>query len=71
MSAKAKPESIAEVGLEKWLDDRRDQQNGFGYKEFVFFTSPEIRVPDSALGRMYRVERQSIRRWKSYLKENS
>jgi DNA invertase Pin-like site-specific DNA recombinase len=62
------PRQIEDDGLEKWLNDRKEDHNNFGYDHFVTlvtkFTRPDGTVKNkSAIADAFNVERRTIARW--------
>lgn len=58
---------IRKVGLKKYLNETREEHNGQGYDEFVFFTTTLVHnngTPDrSSIAKAFGVHRKTIYKW--------
>ena len=55
--------NIEKIGLEKYLNDTKEEHNNQGYDVFIFLRDPELKIGPSAIGRIMNVHRNTIRRW--------
>jgi hypothetical protein len=60
-------DKIEQQGLQKYLDGSTDIHNNQGYVDFAFYIIH--RVPVSAIGRMFFVNRKTVEKWRNILKE--
>jgi hypothetical protein len=58
---KYKPPSIEEIGLDIYLDSRKEDHNDFGYHEFMKMVENEVNPTNIA--KAFNVDRRTVIKW--------
>lgn len=69
MMTKKKLSSIANLGLQRYLDETQVDHNWLGYYHFKLFL--EKRVAQTAMSRLFGVNYRTIIKWINIYKENN